>query len=675
MTTMQIPRGRPRIQYVADGKQTVFTYPFPIFASEDLQVWLDAALFETGFTITGAGETAGGSVAFDTAPAAGVAVLLCRRLTIERVTDFRESGPFTAAALNREFDTLTATLQQVADDQERMLHYAVNDLPAATVLPDRDVRAGQLLCFDDTGNPTVRAPVDEEALATFVPLLSGGVARSIRDKLADIVSVCDFGAVGDGVVDDTVALQSALTSSRAVFVPAGTYRITNTLSVGEGKSLTGAGQASVIIADGHGFDLVHMPASYATLASLRLENGLAGVRLYGRSGPCVQNALTDLTVWNPRYGLVLDGFETPDNPCYWNNVTRVLIARPSVHGVWLTKSGDGDTPNANHFHNVRVYSLSAPMTGTGFYIEHGKYNNAFVDCEANLWPEATACFRVGANTDKNLFVNIYAETLGGVPNIQLDAGSVETSITNLFSASAGPAIYDRSGGAFTAFNAGYPEKNRLARTRVSELVVEALRFDTEYVEPVSGGRVELDLSSSMYLVSSYGGPVEARLPSAASANGSVVTVKKTDASANVVRIVETDGRGPDGRVLTLGNRFDFVTVVSNGAGWWIVGGNTMPGNAGFHETPGVFVPDLNQSLYLVSAFAGRVEARLPAPGEDHAVGRTVTIKKADQSANPVTVTRADGGGPDNEAITLSAYGHSVTAMSNGAGWHILGRNP
>ncbi len=672
-STFQIPRGVPRVQYVANGTQTAFTFPFPIFASEDLEVFLDSALQATGFTVAGAGQTAGGTLTFDTAPAAGVAVTLSRRLPIERMTDFLESGPLPASSLNLELDMLTAAVQQVAADQERMLRYPNHDLPASSVLPLRAARANQILAFDGAGSPTVVPPVDEEALSTFLP--TGGVTRAIADKLRDLVSVKDFGAVGDGVADDTLAIQAALTHAKAVYVPPGTYRVTGTLTVAYGKTLQGAGQTSIIQAASNAFDLIHLPEGYATVRDLRLENGLAGVRLFGRDGPCVQNALTDLTLWEQTYGLVFDGHTSTDWPCYWNNVARVLVARPSVHGVWLTRSGAGDSPNANRFLALRVYSLSAPISGSGIHIDSGKYNNAFVDCEVNLSTMARACVYVGPDTDKNLFVNLYTETLGGVPNIELEAGSVETAIVNLFSASAGPAIYDKSGGRYTAVNAGYPEKNRLELTRIRQLVVEALRYDTEYVEPQTGGLVALDLTSSVYLMSSYGGAVEARLPAAGASNGHVVTIKKTDASANPVTVTEAGGPGPDGRSTVLGNRFDFVTVVSNGANWWIVAGNTVPGNAHYHETPGVFTPSLNQSLYMVSAFAGAVEVRLPAPGGAHAVGRTLTIKKADQTANTVTVTKAGGGGPDNEAIPLTAFGHAVTVMSNGAGWQILGRNP
>lgn len=54
------------------------------------------------------------------------------------------------------------------------------------------------------------------------------MSKSIKNKvkLNDVVSVKDFGAVGDGVTDDTAAVQSALTavlSGGELFFPAGTY--------------------------------------------------------------------------------------------------------------------------------------------------------------------------------------------------------------------------------------------------------------------------------------------------------------------------------------------------------------------------------------------------------------------------------------------------------------------
>ncbi len=64
-------------------------------------------------------------------------------------------------------------------------------------------------------------------------------------------------AVGDGVADDTAAIQAALSkiedkSTRVVYFPPGTYRITNTLSVSKiyGGGLFGHGRATVLLWDG-----------------------------------------------------------------------------------------------------------------------------------------------------------------------------------------------------------------------------------------------------------------------------------------------------------------------------------------------------------------------------------------------------------------------------------------
>jgi hypothetical protein len=62
---------------------------------------------------------------------------------------------------------------------------------------------------------------------------AGAVERTVDDKLRDVVSVKDFGAVGDGVADDTVAIQAAVNTGKTVFFPSGTYKQTSTVSAAD----------------------------------------------------------------------------------------------------------------------------------------------------------------------------------------------------------------------------------------------------------------------------------------------------------------------------------------------------------------------------------------------------------------------------------------------------------
>lgn len=85
------------------------------------------------------------------------------------------------------------------------------------------------------------------ATANFLAPGTGAVTRTLDAKLSDMVSVKDFGAVGDGVADDTVAIQAALNSGAIyVYCPKGTYKTTATLFIPNRVSLEGAGKGSVI---------------------------------------------------------------------------------------------------------------------------------------------------------------------------------------------------------------------------------------------------------------------------------------------------------------------------------------------------------------------------------------------------------------------------------------------
>ncbi|MBF0269341.1 MAG: hypothetical protein HQL44_12200 [Alphaproteobacteria bacterium] len=151
---IQISAVQPRVQYTADGSQTSFPYPFPIFEASDLEVYLDGELQGSGFGVSGAGESAGGSVTFASAPAQDAQVTLRRNVAIARVSDFQEGGALRAKVLNDELDRLTAALQQVANSLDRSLVLSPVDPSGSLTLPSLAERAGAFLGFDQDGLPT-----------------------------------------------------------------------------------------------------------------------------------------------------------------------------------------------------------------------------------------------------------------------------------------------------------------------------------------------------------------------------------------------------------------------------------------------------------------------------------------------------------------------------------------
>lgn len=81
-------------------------------------------------------------------------------------------------------------------------------------------------------------------LVGYTPAGTGAVLTTVQAKLRESVSVKDFGAVGDGVTDDTAAIQTAISQSygRKLFFPAGTYIV---------KSQYGGLLAGEIVAGGN----------------------------------------------------------------------------------------------------------------------------------------------------------------------------------------------------------------------------------------------------------------------------------------------------------------------------------------------------------------------------------------------------------------------------------------
>ena len=104
---------------------------------------------------------------------------------------------------------------------------------------------------------------------------TGAQDRTLTSRLRDFVSVKDFGAVGDGVTDDTAAIQAAITDAAGgtVYFPNGTY------VVGALNSFAAAGMTYVGESQ---FQTIIKPTSGFTGSIFSFFNKAAGTSAYHR---------------------------------------------------------------------------------------------------------------------------------------------------------------------------------------------------------------------------------------------------------------------------------------------------------------------------------------------------------------------------------------------------------
>lgn len=250
---------------------------------------------------------------------------------------------------------------------------------------------------------SARANLGLDTTANQTYTASGGSPRSVSSKLGDIVSVKDYGAVGDGTTDDTLAIQAAVdalaaNSGGTLLFPAGTYKITDTITVNRSINLVGDSIQSTFI---HLYVSTAKPAIYFDgTSSIIFGGGVSGmwiwcdkgsvagdgIKVKGASPAAVTTlAIRDVVVFSARDGVTLEG--TSANEVYLCTVDNVKVI-----GAALDPSGD----------NSMRY---------GFYVNGAAYN-AIQNCEATNVGNSAYGFRI--NGIGTMLENITTDGCGWV---------------------------------------------------------------------------------------------------------------------------------------------------------------------------------------------------------------------------------------------------------------------
>lgn len=241
------------ITYTGDGSTRDFTFPFMYLDVGDIGVYVGAT--PVAFTLTNAS-----AVKTTVAPSTG-SVVRVRRMTSKLSVPVNFSDG--SNLLERDLDLLgTWTLYQsqeaadVSADLGLIAGQPLSTAVAAAVQANISAASANSQANASAASAAASATslsnltaAAGSSLIGFRRSEAGAATRTVLSKMLESISIRDFGAVGDGITDDTQSIRNAIAavvSGGSLYIPPGEYLVSSSLKLPNSITVFGAGESSRI---------------------------------------------------------------------------------------------------------------------------------------------------------------------------------------------------------------------------------------------------------------------------------------------------------------------------------------------------------------------------------------------------------------------------------------------
>ena len=368
---MTVSTTESRIGYNGNGATTVFAFPYRFLTNTDLVVTLVRAdttqvvqTLNTDYTVTGAGDDAGGTVTMVVPPATGQQLILVRDMPLTQETDYISGDPFPAETHERALDKLTMISQRLESLISRSIRLSDADLlVTSTILPAPS--PGSSLIWNLTGTGLVNGVSSGSfvGLSPYMEVVLGSVDAA--EALTNLTAAADASVVK---LTGAQTVAGVKTFSDKPIIPDGTAA-QNPVSKAQ---LDAAVTAAVVP---------------ATLAPTLL---VAATPVASTSGTAV--SFTGIPSWVKRVTILISAVST-------NGTTRLIVQ------VGDTGSGTYITTGYSCFASAIIPSAAQ---GTQSYTDGASFYGA--STAATVWRGRITFHRVGAASGDWVFEGALTRT-------------------------------------------------------------------------------------------------------------------------------------------------------------------------------------------------------------------------------------------------------------------------